>query len=411
MRCELLYHQVILDSQAKYKPCCLQEGWDIPPLLEASELIQTQPYVSMREQMAGGHWPSQCAKCEMAEMRGYLSHRQRIEGMYADTPQDVKLTSLEVRTNLCNLKCHTCNPKASSSLIPIYAELNKIRNTSAYVDVIPPAVNVKRDIMSKVMSGLIDGNITHFTFIGGEPLLDPTTMETFERIIQHGECHQLELDLITNLMIAPELFERYLVVFKSLIPSIKKLRIQVSCDGFGSACEFTRDGFSWKMFESNIRKLQEYLGVELSRRSLDVSINSVMVIPMLDTIQEYLTWCQQTLHPGIQLKFGEYQPFDPFKIKAMFLNDIRMFTAEQLGDLIPRFVDVLNSWTDHPNVKERQRLHAIKYVNECVGIHSDCYDIRDWVSYSRRRIMMNNNTDWLISFCSRYPFFSKLVNV
>jgi sulfatase maturation enzyme AslB (radical SAM superfamily) len=139
-------------------------------------------------------------------------------------------------SNLCNLKCRTCGPYASSSWAK---ELGH--------EVIFEKTDVT-DYIDKVLTG----QVTNIYFAGGEPLLNSDHWDLLDRLIETGQASTISLMYSTNLTVLgykdKSVFDYW--------QQFKHVRVQASVDATGTAFEYIRSGSTWGIADNNLRILK-----------------------------------------------------------------------------------------------------------------------------------------------------------
>lgn len=96
------------------------------------EIMNSDYYVKVRQQMKNGIMPGSCIRCYTEEESLITSKRQlelnRFGRDYSDNNGIIEpnLKFIELRLgNLCNVRCRTCNPASSSQWVTEYKQLEQ----------------------------------------------------------------------------------------------------------------------------------------------------------------------------------------------------------------------------------------------------------------------------------------------
>ena len=105
MKCKYLEHQVMIRPDGEFRMCCIsKEKTNKENIKDMSpeEWLASETPTKAREQLANNQFPKACQKCELMELAGKPSMRQR--------PREYGpgVSHLDIRFgNQCNLRC-TC---------------------------------------------------------------------------------------------------------------------------------------------------------------------------------------------------------------------------------------------------------------------------------------------------------------
>lgn len=263
----------------------------------------TERKLADRQRMLNGQWPGHgCEYCKTVEEAGGTSDRLynlQVPGMYPKeldtdaTLTNVNPTYLELFfKNTCNLACIYCRGALSSR---IDAEDKKFgKPLSWYAE----DARLEKDRYDEFIgllwkwleTGYNYNTLRKITVLGGEPFY----IDDFYKLLEFIETHpnqDLELSIITNLIVKSEILENFVDKIKNLLSKrhLKSIDILVSVDCWGPQQEYIRYGFDCDKFDKNIKYLlnQKFISVTLLSTITSLSINSM---PQL--AEKYLEWVE-----------------------------------------------------------------------------------------------------------------------
>lgn len=280
--CQLKWNWSTLYLYAGNTASCHRTGWDKISPENFNEFHNTLKKQQERTAMLNGQWPdNSCEYCRKIEEAGGTSDRL----LHIDVPNMVPPeldgdpiaivvtpTILEVFfNNTCNLSCIYCLPSLSSRINQEYQK---------YGDFELAGIKLKKFVKDPDHSTMIENfwvwmqqhsqNLRRFNVLGGEPFYQVE----FERCLEYFESvphPDLELGIVTNLMVTPDKLRTYVDRFRNLIAKRHLRRVDVSCslDCLGPEQQYVRHGIDLDQWQSNF----EYL---LTNRWLTVNINQTI---------------------------------------------------------------------------------------------------------------------------------------
>jgi sulfatase maturation enzyme AslB (radical SAM superfamily) len=250
--CYYPFFQVILGADGKYRPCSkhmddithngtvlhssfasLNDAWN-------SDYMQDmRNHFNANKQFAG------CGECHRLQKMGlrsmrYDSYEYNIsEEQVANpvTPVRVELNS----SNICNLKCRICSPRASNKWLP---EASKFYHADESVH-----LNLTADNTEQVKFWA--PHLEEICFFGGEPLLSHENLEILKFLIDTGRAEKVAILFNTN----GTIFNDEIAV---MLSRFKQVRISFSIDDIGERFEYQRSGAKWAQAEKNLQKAYAY---------------------------------------------------------------------------------------------------------------------------------------------------------
>jgi len=248
--CLLPWTHIHVFMDGSFRPCC---NWSGPPLGDArstalADLWNSPGLKTLRSDMMSGHPSAGCWKCYKDERSGSWSMRQemnaflgRQRGRESLTAPDGKLPRLPALlldfrfSNVCNLRCRTCDPMRSS------AWMEDARALGLSV----PGRPIQKpyddwDELWRQLRPLLEEGPEEILFVGGEPLL----MEEHYRILDFLIARGLtDVRLTYNTNFSTLRFQGRDVI--DLWSRFRKVTLVASLDGSGRRGEYLRKGLRW----------------------------------------------------------------------------------------------------------------------------------------------------------------------
>jgi organic radical activating enzyme len=261
----------------------------IPLTVENFENFHNLPEkIKEREIMLDGKWPTienggsgSCNSCKNVEDTGGMSDRLHHLTIPNQTPVELLSNSTETKVtpkilelyvnNTCNLKCTYCQPMFSSqweSETKKFGSLYKINGEKIKpYDSIPEHKDAKI-FFEKSMDWLLkNGNqLKKLNLLGGEIFFQSEFKEIL-KTLEKLKNKDLELSIVSNLMVKEEIYKDYIEQIKKLCKDRKIGRLDLTCsiDGWGEEAEYARFGLkldSWqKIFEYTVDQKWIYINI------------------------------------------------------------------------------------------------------------------------------------------------------
>jgi organic radical activating enzyme len=321
-------------------------------MINPTAIHNTKHKKLMRKMMQEGERPQECEYCWKVEDigRNNISDRVYKTQIFSDedinacatTPwyQDVTLRTLEIAFDrACNFACSYCNPAFSSTWVKDIKDNGPYLNIKSdgrghFVDTAPWAARkTKHEEDNPYIvafwewwdSGLSD-SLEEIRITGGEPLMHKSLWKLFDWF-RDNPTSTMRFAINSNLV--PE-NER---MFQKLIDAsfdIQNFEIYTSAECYAAQNEYTRDGFDYKIWRSNIVRLLEESNVK--ELHCMMTINSLC----LESITEFMDDMLE-----LRKEYG-------FRAPTMTLNILR-FPSFQSAAILPvelktKFKQKLESW-------------------------------------------------------------------
>lgn len=300
-KCAAIDHGVTIYQNGSIAPCCMIDYSYQKKLSEYrpdifSDLKTSEP-------------PSVCWRCTQAEEKGLQSYRHGRNSM-AFGCADSGIEFLDIRnTNLCNLKCRTCDP-INSHLIA------KETNNNLAI--------IHHDI-SQDIDKFLTSSLQELYYTGGEPFINPEHWDILQRLIDRDLAKNVDLKYNTNLTT---------LKYKSLdiIDIWKKFRqvhIGISLDAVGPKLSHIRSGADWHIIEKNLQCLKHWMHTHKniqSRITCTISLLNLWFLPELVTYAGDNDW---------PIEFHRLHQHDFLSLEACptQYQDLAMSIIETVGKL------------------------------------------------------------------------------
>lgn len=251
----ILLHQ---EQQLGVAPCSLVHH---QPVGNTVDFFNNPNLVKIRNEFRQGLKPVECSACWDKEAHGIQSRRMMNQEWYQQNCHDDSLELISIDYwigNICNLKCVTCGPDASSAW---QQELDPTRKSSPHYD-------------NKFWKHIDLTKIRKIHFTGGEPLLSKSHVELLQAI---PDKSKVNINYNTNGTIFPsdELF--------SLWAEFKQVDLYVSIDDIEDRFEYLRYPANWNNTVATILAIQQralYINFKLSINT-SISVLNIFTYPTL----------------------------------------------------------------------------------------------------------------------------------
>lgn len=345
-----------------------------------------------RKDMLEGKWPEKnCKYCQDIELAGGISDRIRMsaipdlspEELYTDSQEtQVDPTILEVYfNNVCNLGCLYCCDSLSSI---IEAENKKFGPFEKGGVKLIPVSGYYKDLVPYFWQWIETGfsKIKRLHCAGGEPFYQKDFFKLLD-FVEHHPNSDCEFNIITNLMVAPELFQNTIDRFKKMLISRRLKRVDITCsiDCWGAEQEYVRWGLKLDVWEQNFQYL-------LEQKWLTLNINQCIIPLTIKTMPKLIEKLQEwRKHRSVGHYFsGAYPVEDYFRLDVLGENVFKQ-DIELILNLMPK--------------QSEQDLQAYSYMqgilNQIRGTELNVDRVRDMIIFldekDRRR-----NTNWRAVF-------------
>lgn len=249
--CVLPFLHQFIDLNNTHRVCCL-----------SSDEINQVRLTEIQQLMLNNQPVPECRTCVKPEQDNTFSERQHITLQWFKREPDIvdkviispEVYSYDLRySNLCNLRCQTCGPYASST----WAEFLKVDNKFKSWE--PGEVN-------------INPNAKRIYFAGGEPFM----IKSFSKVLHQVVNKDCEIVINTNATIITDHMLEALRPFTNVC-------FTLSIDGTGDVIEKIRIGCNWEKIQENIQTLRQELNPNFM-------VNTVLQKDNINNIPELAKW-------------------------------------------------------------------------------------------------------------------------
>lgn len=262
--CMLPWVHMNVAQDGKVYPCCMSPyaSHDVPPLGDLRESTLKEVWNSeglrgLRRNMLEGVPSPACEGCYELERSGLRSFRRRSNKAFArhfgrvlSTAPDgdageLSMPYMDIRfSNVCNFRCRTCGPYASSSW---HEEGKRLPGFTPPAKHLTPTKDPE-DLWRQLEPLLPD--LQEVYFAGGEPLL----MEEHYRILEfliRRRMFGVRLTYSTNFSVLDHGGRDLLRMWNSF----ERVTVGASLDGMGARGEYLRKGQDWPRVVENRRRM------------------------------------------------------------------------------------------------------------------------------------------------------------
>ena len=324
------------------------------------EIVNSDYYVKVRQQMRQGIKPDACLRC-YAEEDSLLSSKRELElarfgSDYTDKDGVIEpnLKFIELRLgNLCNVRCRTCNPASSTQWI---TEYNKLQSELKFVTHYDGKIDTHWTQSDEFWDDLLESskNVELIYINGGEPTLVEKHWNYLERLIERGLHKQVTLWYSINMTNVPDKLLRIWEQFK-------QVEIHCSIDDIGERNSYIRKGTDWNDVLINIKKLKENSWIDMS-------------------VTQTVSW--MNIYYVNEFK----QFFDDMGIKSQsnLVYDPKFYS---ISILPKRFKEVL---------VDRLPAHLLEHVSsdENIELFNQGLEYNKWLDTSRNENYSNHFNEW-----------------
>ncbi len=260
--------------------------------------------IKEREIMLADKWPTKenggsghCNYCKKIEEQGGTSDRIHHLSIPNLTPKELEMNNLATSVtpkilevflnNTCNMSCVYCSSRNSSKISNEGRRFGPVKNKDGIIyQYTQEHKNIKkhRFFFEKTLEYIIkNGNeLSRLHLLGGETFYQSELREILD-VLNLLKNPNLELNIVSNLMVKQDQFEKYITEIKKLIKDRKIGRFDLTCsiDGFGPEAEYARYGLN----SAHWKKLFEYA---VNEKWIVLNTNQTITSLTLRTIPDLL---------------------------------------------------------------------------------------------------------------------------
>lgn len=261
--CILPFVHACVWTNGKVQPCCINPFYELGSVKEKSLediFSSSNPKLqSMRKQMIEGpDLPESCHRCSRPEKTynalSYRNHSNKTYGHLLDNIEfdndnnvvTERISLWDVRfSNLCNLKCRTCDSINSSKIAE--EEISKEGRT---VPIFRKAYDDANDFYDFFIKHI--DTIEEIYFCGGEPLLLAEHYKILDLLIEHKKFNVL-LRYNSN---CTQLTFKDKNVVRDYWPLFSNIRLDASLEAGWEQLNYVRHGADWDTIVDNLRSIK-----------------------------------------------------------------------------------------------------------------------------------------------------------
>jgi len=233
--CPAFFLDATIDPAGSYSPCTALGGGTFKFGNQSFKITWQDPKLAnARQRSVAGEKLPMCRRCWSEEELGHISERQYL---LQDVPPDLDYTDpgyylsgprhLNIKvSNICNLRCRTCQSK-DSYLYHIEGEYYEKTHNLKYTAYTQE--KFRKHFTDAQLDELFEfsPNLERIELYGGEPFLDDQVPGYLLRLIHAGLSKNIDLSVSTNA--THELTDTW----RTILTSFKNVIINVSIDAVG----------------------------------------------------------------------------------------------------------------------------------------------------------------------------------
>lgn len=346
----------------------------------------------MRKMMQEGERPQECEYCWKVEDIGRNNISDRVykteifkdEDIHASVEmpwdEDVTLRTLEISFDrACNFACSYCNPAFSTKWVKDIKDNGPYMNIQSdgrghFVDTAPWADRASKHEEDNPYiqafwkwwnNGLAD-NLEEIRVTGGEPMMHTSLWKLFDWFRENPNNN---MRFAVNSNLVPENQRQ----FQRLIDAsfdVRNFEIYTSAECAGPQNEYTRDGFKYDIWRSNVIRVLKESNVK--KLHCMMTINSLCLETITDFMDDMIELRKEfgQRAPTMTLNILRFPSFQsaailPTELKAIFKERIEKWLPTQMDHLnlgeiahVQRLIDYLDVVkTPHRNTAETPKLY------------------------------------------------------
>jgi sulfatase maturation enzyme AslB (radical SAM superfamily) len=338
------------------------------------DIVNGEQANQMRLKMLQGHTCVECKSCYVMEKNGHESARivfnkkyshlkhHMIEQTNADgSIRTFQPSYLDLRlNNTCNLKCRTCDGRASSQLAQ---EEKKLFDNSFNLDRIPNKISRSR-ALEKVIGFVEQSNDIYFA--GGEPLLMHEHFAILDHLIELNKT-DVRLRYNTNFTLQSYKNRNILDIWQ-LFPNVA---LAASLDGHGAIFEYVRHGASWSDIEKN------FLALKTKCPHVEFTVSSTISIFSAESVMELQKkWHQSGMLDIKYFKLNSVSTNDYFNLCSL-LPHHKTYLSKKIDDHIDWLMSIggIELASDWQMCKQTMWQHDKKYLSLMIASVNRARDI------------------------------------
>lgn len=287
----------------------------------------TPQKIQARQIMLDGQWPSGgCEYCKHIEDQGGVSDRIYQSSKPGIPPEledgiHTHVTPVELEVfinNICNMKCIYCRAEYSSTLASedkkFGYELNSAGLTSQLSD---------ENFMPQFVEWYKEHghNLQRLNILGGEPLYQKEFYKLLDVIEQYPNP-QLELVVTTNLMAPAVWLDRWRKQSMDILKKrcVKRIDMQCSIDGLGTAAEYVRSGLDSEQW---VKNFESFFYKSPYKMTLLTTFNLLVIDDIHNLCKQWKKWSE---HKPVFWSIHNVLPLD--SVLNIYHYDDEIYTSK-----------------------------------------------------------------------------------
>lgn len=298
--------QAVQINETGFSPCCNFTWQKTPRTFD--EYKNSQELQETRESLLKNQAPTQCGKCVLQEKLSGYSYRTISNTFENEDPENEFEHVTILTSNVCNLKCTSCN---GSNSYARGVELSQLGIGHR----MPPQLD-----STFVYESVAQHPIKTLTLLGGEPFVD-STKKLLDRLIANQTSQQIDLRLNSNCTMITHEWLQYLV------KNFRSIQIKISLDGVGTVNNYLRYPSDWDSIVQGINLIQLY-------PKITTVITAVLSNLSLLRLHELIEWCVQANHHDLFLSVV-HTPFE--MIPSALPADVKQSLLHTYNQLLEKY--------------------------------------------------------------------------
>lgn len=337
-KCLFAFNHVEINNNGDYRVCCRS-----PVLTNRSKYSNVEEYwngeemTSLRKDMLANRENKICSGCYSKENSGKISFRQQInswlpydipfynilESLNVDNETGISsinnLRSIDIRiSNLCNLTCKMCNPYFSTRWA---ADWKYIRKDDRYDSYLKNPLSRLNDDELKSIFKIMSPNLKRITMSGGEPLIEPKSMEILDYLQPYAK--NIHLNIVTN---GSKI--KYLENLNEKLAKFRSVILLLSADGYKDYYDYIRFPAKWNEFENFSNTI-----INFDNPNVTIKFKVLIQIYNFPIIKDTITYLIDNFNKRLDVNFLEYPRIIslynlPLDLRKKLYNDWNQWILE-----------------------------------------------------------------------------------
>jgi len=295
--CQLKWNWSTIRLYTGQTSSCHRVDSDIVDIDTFDQFHNTPKKLADRKHMLEGQWPGGgCEHCKNIEDAGGYSDRQLHLTIPDQSPPELEHDLLATVVtpqiveiyfdNVCNMSCLYCWDGFSSKIQQENLRHGRFEKSGVIIDNRARKVDDIVAITDKFWQWMTQHGqeIRCLHILGGEPFYQKQ-FETCLDFFEQNPCRQLELTVVSNLMIPDKKFQTLIKRLRDLVGRrhLGRFDLTASIDCFGPEQEYVRYGLDLEQWQRNFEYLSEQKWVTLK-------INQTLSALTIKTVPELLKY-------------------------------------------------------------------------------------------------------------------------